>query len=175
MTPLSRRGPVRFRVLLARGAALAACGILAAACGSAAAPGTTNAASKAPAGTLTPSSSAARTPSATASTSASSAAARAHGQVSLTITLSGDSAMHWTLQCEPAGGSVPDPQAACQRLLNSQNVFITSPHHVMCPQMMADGPSYVVSGTFLGVRVHDAIVDGGCDQGKWNVLHEILP
>lgn len=126
---------------------LAACGTLAAACGSAAAP---------------------------AAKGTGSPQTTSPGQVNLSITLSGSSARHWTLRCEPPSGNVPDPQAACQRLLGHRRIFMPSPHHVMCPQIMGDGPSYLVSGTFLGVRVHDEIVDGGCDLAKWSILHAIF-
>ncbi len=45
----------------------------------------------------------------------------------------------------------------------------------MCPQLMADGPGYLVSGTFLGQHINRAIMDGGCDLAKWSVLHQIFP
>jgi len=178
MTSQRRRSPAGIRVLLARAAALAACGLLAAACGSTVAPtastasnGGTNAGTQSlsPSPAATPSASpASSSPAGTGTPGTGSAA-----EVDLSVTLSG-STQHWTLRCAPPGGNVPDPQAACQRLLGNQTIFIPSPHHVMCPQMMGDGPSFLVSGTFLGAHVHRAIVDGGCDMAKWSILHAIF-
>jgi hypothetical protein len=172
MTSLRRPSQIRARTLLARGAALAACGIFAVACGSAAAPGTgapgTGAGQTGAPGSG-PSPSAATSPGADGSASPAPAGA---ARVNLSVSLAG--ARHWTLQCEPAGGNVPDPQSACRRLLAQRSIFSPPAHHVMCPQIMSDAPAFLVSGTFLGQKVHETIQAGGCDLGKWSVLHKIF-
>lgn len=151
MTSELKRGTTR---ILTGGALIAACGLAAAACGSTAAP-----AGGAPAG------------------GSSSAATTSAAKVSLTVTQTGGSgatAKHWTLRCEPAGGSFPDPAAACAKLTKLPTIFATSPHHVMCPMIMADARSYIVYGTFLGQKVHQSIVDGGCSLARWNQLNQIF-
>ena len=149
MTSELKQGITR---ILSRGALLAACGLAAAACGSAAAP-----ASGSPGGS-------------------SSAATTSAAKVSLTITESGSGATgkHWTLHCEPAGGTFPDASAACGKLLRFKTIFSPSPHHVMCPMIMADARTYIVYGTFLGQKVHQSIVDGGCDLTRWHELNQVF-
>jgi Subtilisin inhibitor-like len=159
MTPELNQAPARHRKLVARGTALAACGILAAACGSAASPGSTT-----HGGTSGPAS----------STSGSTTSA---AKVSLTIAVTGGvttKAEHWTLRCEPAGGTFPNPTLACARLLKDKTLFFPAPVHIMCPMIMADAKSYLVNGTFLGRAVHESIVDGGCELGRWSELNHVF-
>jgi len=138
--------------ILTRAVILAACGIAAAACGSAAAPAS---------GTHG---------------GGSSATATSAAKVSLTVTESGSGSAgrHWTLRCEPAGGTYPDPAAACARLLRFKTIFNPAPRHVMCPMIMADARTYIVYGTFLGQKVHQSIVDGGCDLARWHELNQVF-
>jgi hypothetical protein len=150
MTPLSDqlRSPARRRMILARGAAVSACALLAAACGSTAAPAT----------------------SASGSGSAGQAAA---AKVSLDVTFSASgasAATHYTLRCEPAGGSAPHPAAACARLLTAPSLFGPRPGHIMCPMILQSDARATVSGTYLGKAVHVTIVEGGCDLARWAKL-----
>jgi hypothetical protein len=153
-------------VILARGAAIAACGMLAAACGSTVAPAAGHGASSAP------SSSPGSSGSSTTAAGTTSAA-----KVSLTIELTAgrDTApRHWTLQCEPTGGTYPDPAAACTRVEQLRTILNPAPVHIMCPMIMADASSYIVYGTFLGQKVHESIPDGGCSLSRWNELKGIF-
>lgn len=180
MTSLRRRSPSRLRAIIARGAAIAACGTLAAACGSAVAPASntaqaptgqagTQSASPSPTTATGGTGAGSGTGSATSSTGTSSAG---HANINISVTRAGQ---HWTLRCDPPSGNVPDPQAACERLLGQPALFSVSTRHVMCPQIQGDGPGYIVSGTFLGQRISKVIMDGGCDLGKWTLLHNIFP
>jgi hypothetical protein len=156
MTSDLKQGTTR---ILTRGALIAACGLAAAACGSAAAPTAAAPASSASSGA--------------ASTGATTSAAK----VSLRIEKTGGSGsapQHWTLQCEPAGGSFPDPATACAKLTKLRTIFSPAQRHVMCPMIMADARSYIVSGTFLGQKVHQSIVDGGCQLSRWSQLNQIF-
>jgi Subtilisin inhibitor-like len=150
MTSELKQGTAR---ILTGGALVAACGLAAAACGSAAAPSATG-------------------------SGGSSAAATSAAKVSLTVTQTGGSgttAKHWTLRCEPAGGSFPDPASACAKLTQLRTIFNPTPgQHVMCPMIMADARTYIVYGTFLGQKVHQRIVDGGCTLARWNKLNQIF-
>ena len=151
MTAELKQGVTR---ILSGGALVAACGLAAAACGSAAAPS-----------------------GGSQGSGGSSASTTSAAKVSLTIVQSGGSdstAKRWTLRCEPAGGNVPDPATACGRLLQHRTIFSPSPRHVMCPMIMADARSYIVYGTFLGQKVHQTIVDGGCDLARWSQLNQVF-
>jgi len=142
----------RYRTLLTRGAAIAACGLVAAGCGSTAAPS-----------------------SATHGTS--SAGTTAAAKVSLSFTLTGGGTTvpkHWTLRCDPTGGTAPDAAAACSRLLKLKTIFRPQPTKVMCPMIIADARTYIISGTFLGAPVHESIIDGGCDLARWSNLNQVF-
>ncbi len=159
MTPEQNQAPARHRKLAARGTVIAVCGILAAACGSSAAPGGSTARGASP-------------PVSSTSASTTSAA-----KVSLTIAVTGGvttKADHWTLRCEPTGGTFPNPALACAKLLKLKTLFFPAPVHVMCPMIMADAKSYLVNGTFLGKKVHESIVDGGCELGRWHELNHVF-
>jgi hypothetical protein len=169
-----RQSQIRPRAVLARGAALAACAVFAAACGSAAAPGP---AAQGTGATGQPGAHGAPSPSTAISPGTDGSAAPAPagaGPVNLTVSIAGSKARHWSLQCDPAGGNVADPQSACHRLLTQRSIFSPPAHNVMCPQIMSDAPAFLVSGTFLGQKVHETIQAGGCDLGKWSVLHKIF-
>ncbi len=152
MKPQLRPAQPRFQKVLACGL-LSACGVLAAACGSTAAPG-----SASPSGS-------------THSPATTTAAAKA----SLTIVTTAPGRVHrWTLRCDPAGGTEPDPAAACSQLIAHKTILQPSNVRVMCPMIMANAASYLVYGTWFGRPVHESIVDGGCDLSRWSQLHQIF-
>ncbi len=137
--------------VLFRCCAAAACAALAAACGSTAAP--------------------------SASSGSSSAGTTAASKVSLTVDFTASSttpASHYTLRCEPAGGTVSDPDQACSRLLAGASIFALRPAHVMCPMILANAGRAIVEGTYLGKKVHETIVDGGCDLSRWTKLRQVF-
>jgi Subtilisin inhibitor-like len=80
----------------------------------------------------------------------------------------------YTLYCEPDGGTVPDPAAACAELLADADLFAPQPVGVMCPMIMADASHFVVDGTYLGKPVDETISDGGCDLQRWAELRHIF-
>jgi hypothetical protein len=150
--------------LTSRWAAAGACALLAAACGSTAAPG-----SAAPANGGSSSSS----PAAGSSRPATTAAAK----ISLDVSFSGSAttaAAHYTLRCDPAGGTVTNPAAACARLMRGASLFGPLPAHVACPMIMADAGRAIVTGSYLGHPVHETIVDGGCDVSRWAKLRQVF-
>jgi hypothetical protein len=83
-------------------------------------------------------------------------------------------AAHYTLTCDPAGGTVSDPAAACARLMRGTSLFGPLPVHVACPMIMIDAGSATVTGTYLGRLVHETIVDGGCDISRWAKLRDVF-
>lgn len=114
-----------------------------------------------------------------ASSGSSSSAAKATSvsKVSLEVRFSGSAKTapaSYTLRCEPASGTVPDPAAACAELLAGTNIFAPKPAHVMCPMILADAGRAAISGTYLGQKVHETIMDGGCDLGRWAKLRQVF-
>src|SRR5580698_333742 len=74
------------------------------------------------------------------------AAKPATPKVSLDIKVSGSNitTKHWTLQCDPAGGTHPDAAAACTTLLKAKTPFAPVPKGVMCPMIMAGTKTAIV-------------------------------
>jgi Subtilisin inhibitor-like len=97
-------------------------------------------------------------------------------RISLDISVSGIGAKaeHWTLTCDPAGGTHPDPAAACRVLLKAKDPFGPLPRGVMCPMMLAGAKTAVVSGTWFGKRVSITLRQGGCDLERWAEVGQIF-
>jgi Subtilisin inhibitor-like len=147
---------VRQRRVLAGCAAIGACALLTAACGSAAAPTSGSGG--------THSSASSRTTSA--------------AKISLSVSFSGSAGIapqHYTLRCEPAGGTVSDPAAACASLMkHGASLFGPLPVQMACPMVVADARRVTVSGTYLGRPVHELVADGGCDLSRWAEFGKIF-
>ena len=93
-------------------------------------------------------------------------------KATLTITVTDKAvgtAKHWTLRCQPAGGTTPDPARACRVLFGTRHPF-GPVRHVMCPMIIISGKQIVVDGTWFGQKVHRVIIDGGCDLPMFNSL-----
>jgi hypothetical protein len=96
-------------------------------------------------------------------------------KVSLTVsivhgTVSGPA--HWTLHCAPAGGTAPDPAAACKALFGLRAPFSPVKKVMMCPMIMVSAEQIQITGTWYGKKVHRVITDGGCDLSVFNRLHK---
>jgi hypothetical protein len=107
----------------------------------------------------------------------SGAAGQAKPRVSLDLTVTrypGAVPVHWTLRCDPAGGTHPDPAAACRVLLAAKNPFAPVPKDVMCPMIVVNPRKATVTGTWFGKGVSLTLTDGGCTLGRWNQLGKIF-
>jgi hypothetical protein len=90
------------------------------------------------------------------------------GSLDLTVTGSADAPpVHWTLQCNPPGGTHPDPAAACRTLLAVKDPFAPLPKHVMCPMIQIGTKTATVTGKWFGKKVDLTLTDGGCGLGRW--------
>jgi Subtilisin inhibitor-like len=105
-------------------------------------------------------------------------AASAHApKVSLAIQVIGKSGAkpeHWTLQCEPAGGTHPDPQAACNVLLHANSPFAAVPDHVMCPMIVAGTKTATVKGDWFGKHIDTTFNRSGCGLLRWKKIGQIF-
>jgi Subtilisin inhibitor-like len=86
---------------------------------------------------------------------------------------SGPTVRHWTLRCEPSGGTHPAAAATCAALLRMKNPF-APPKHMNCPMILRSDRRIVVSGTWFGKKVHRVILDGGCDLRLFAKLGQIF-
>jgi len=98
-------------------------------------------------------------------------------KVSLAITVTngpGSKPVHWTLRCDPPGGTHPDPARTCRVLLAVKDPFAPRPIHVMCPMIMESSRQAVVTGTWFGRPINRVVIDGGCDIGLWSKIGPIF-
>ena len=81
---------------------------------------------------------------------------------------------HWTLRCDPVGGTAPNAAATCKALSSIKQAFDPAAHPVMCPMIMADAGRATVTGIYFGQRIHESVVDGGCDLSRWGKLKQVF-
>ena len=135
------------------------CAIVVTACGSAAAPGSGSAASS--------------SPHATPSPGTGTQAAK----ISLSVDVShgpGTPIVHWTLQCQPAGGTHPDPASACRVLTQAKDPFAPIPKGIMCPMIVAGTKVATVRGTWYGKPINVTMSQGGCWLSRWAEVGQIF-
>jgi len=96
-------------------------------------------------------------------------AAKATLSISL-VSHSPNKTTHWTLRCDPVGGTAPDPAGLCRTLFGAKDTIISMRRHIMCPMILVSGRQIIVDGTWFGKKVHRVIIDGGCDVAIFNNL-----
>jgi hypothetical protein len=81
----------------------------------------------------------------------------------------------WTLRCAPAGGTLPHPGRACERLLAAHAPFAPTPPGAACT-MIYGGPQMArVTGTFRGHKVWTTFRRrNGCETARWNRVAYLL-
>lgn len=107
----------------------------------------------------------------------SAGASPAAPKVSLDIKVSGapgTAAKHWTLQCDPPGGTHPDPAKACATLLKAKTPFAPVPKGISCPMIAVGTETATVTGTYFGKHVDTTFVEGGCDIPRWAQVGQIF-
>jgi hypothetical protein len=107
-------------------------------------------------------------------TAASATGTAQSAKVSLDIKVTSISggAEHWTLRCDPAGGTHPDPAAACRVLLRVKNPFAPVP--LRCPMILAAARVARVTGTYFGQHVDTTFTQGGCQGARWAKIGQIF-
>jgi len=90
-------------------------------------------------------------------------------------TVPGAQARHWSLRCEPAGGTMPNAAAACRSL--SADATILHPVRatgIRCATTTAKARSFTITGTWHGAKLHEVVRDGGCDVRRWSMMAQIF-
>lgn len=100
----------------------------------------------------------------------------ASAKTSLTVSIINESpkTKHFRLTCQPVGGNAPDAAGLCKTLEAMKKPFGPLNKHLMCPMIIVSDHQIVVSGTWLGQKVHRVITDGGCDLTAFNSLAKVL-
>ena len=96
-------------------------------------------------------------------------------KVALSVTIihgKGTGPKHWTLRCEPVGGTAADAAGQCKTLLSIKQPFAPVSKVKVCPMILASAEQIVITGTWFGHKVHRVIIDGECDLGLFESLHK---
>ena len=79
-----------------------------------------------------------------------------------------------TLLCSPPGGTLPDPEAACERLESMKRPFMRPPDQVVCIEIYGGPAVAEVRGTFNGKEVNATFArSDGCAIDLWD-RHQLL-
>jgi hypothetical protein len=81
---------------------------------------------------------------------------------------------HWTLKCDPAGGTHPDPAAACAILLKAKDPFAAPAKGMECPMIRVGTKTAIVKGTYFGKPVDARLSPGGCYLTQWEKIGQIF-
>ncbi|HEY5186626.1 MAG TPA: SSI family serine proteinase inhibitor [Actinomycetes bacterium] len=84
-------------------------------------------------------------------------------------------AQTWTLTCDPAGGSHPDPTAACAELAAATDPFSPTPADRACTMIYGGAQTATITGTYRG-RAVDASYQrsNGCEIARWDAIATVL-
>jgi hypothetical protein len=81
----------------------------------------------------------------------------------------------WELTCDPAGGTHPDPEGACQALDAAKDPFVAPPPNQICTEIYGGPQRGVVEGTWRGDRVRAEFSrTNGCEIARWDALRALL-
>jgi hypothetical protein len=87
----------------------------------------------------------------------------------------GGQARHWSLRCDPSGGTMPDAAAACRLLATEATILHPiKATHIMCAETSANARTFTITGTWHGTRLHEVVADGGCDLRRWSMMAQIF-
>ena len=82
----------------------------------------------------------------------------------------------WTLECDPAGGTHPSPDAACSLLADNADLLEPLPDDVMCTQQFGGPEQASIRGTFQGREVDLRYSRAnGCEIARWDRLASVFP
>ena len=83
----------------------------------------------------------------------------------------------WQLNCAPAGGTHPDPEAACQALTDHGATALPAvPKDQMCTQQYGGPETATISGTWQGQPVNSTLSrKNGCEISRWDALKDVFP
>jgi hypothetical protein len=83
---------------------------------------------------------------------------------------------HYTLRCNPAIGTVPQPGLACRTLASLAHPFAPTPRGTFCTALAMGPQEAVVTGRVRGVKVSAHLrVQGGCEINRWRRVISVVP
>jgi hypothetical protein len=81
----------------------------------------------------------------------------------------------WTLTCDPAGGSHPDPATACAELAKATDPFAPTPPDRACTMIYGGAQTATITGTYRGLSVNASYSrTNGCEIARWGAVTTVL-
>ena len=81
----------------------------------------------------------------------------------------------WTLACNPARGTHPNPSRACASLLAHRALLRPLPRRIACTQVYGGPQVGRIDGVVAGKRVRVTYTRAnGCEIARWNALRPVL-
>lgn len=82
----------------------------------------------------------------------------------------------WTLTCDPAGGSHPNPATACAELAAATtDPFRPTPPDRACTMIYGGAQTATITGTYRGRTVDASYARGnGCEIARWEAVASVL-
>ena len=99
------------------------------------------------------------------------------GAADLTIVLDDGFGLRatWTLTCDPAGGTHPQPRVACG-VLGAKGATAFKPARGVCDQQYGGPQKALVTGTWRGRAVSSQFtLENGCEIARWTDMIGLLP
>lgn len=85
-------------------------------------------------------------------------------------------ARSWTLRCAPAGGTLPRPGAACQKLSEMKSPFAPIPRDAVCTEQYGGPQVALITGKFRGNRIWAQLQRrNGCEIARFKQLVFLVP
>ena len=104
----------------------------------------------------------------------SSSSAPADTQLTMSLWAQGNGKgepTRWTLRCNPAGGTLPRPAAACRRLAAMKAPFAPLRKDVVCTDVYGGPHQALIAGRYQGRRIWVFLsARNGCEMARWNRL-----
>lgn len=102
----------------------------------------------------------------------------AKGKTQLTVNVDDGSGnlSSWTLTCNPAGGTHPNPEQACAALAANASALPPVPPDRACTMQYGGPQRATVTGTWRGEPVQATFSrENGCEIARWDALVGLLP
>jgi hypothetical protein len=92
------------------------------------------------------------------------------------VPVPGGTARHWTLQCGPAGGTLPGAASACAAIGRASDPFGPVPRGTMCSMVYSGPQTATVAGRWDGKTVDTSYSrTNSCQTARWNTLAALFP
>lgn len=84
--------------------------------------------------------------------------------------------LRWTLECGPAGGTLPRPAAACAKLAGTRAPFAPPRSDQVCTEIYGGPQVAIVAGRYEGRRVWVKLQRrDGCEIARFQRLRFLVP